>query len=72
MTAPERSLLAAAVDAVFDCAQPTALGPCQFTAGHDGDHVGLMSVVELCPTCRGRLVIPGTDIGCPCGDGLAS
>ena len=72
MTAPERSLLAAAVDAVFDCHVPTALGPCVFRAGHDGGHVGLLPVVKLCPICRGRLVIPGTDAGCPCGDGLAS
>ena len=68
MTALEQSLLAAAVDAVFDCAQATALGPCVFPAGHDGDCVGLLPVVPLCRLCRGRTRVPGTDDTCPhCG-----
>ena len=55
MTAPEDQLrLAAAVDAIFDCAQPTGLGPCAFPAGHDGGHVGLLPVTPLCRVCRGR------------------
>ncbi len=71
MTAPEQSHLAAAVDAIFDCHKVTGLGPCQFTAGHDGGCVGLLPVVELCRLCKGRTRVPGTDVGCPCGDGLA-
>lgn len=70
MTAPER--LVAEIDAVFNCGRLTILGPCVLPAHSENERCQAMPpVVRFCPICRGRLVIPGTDIGCPCGDGMA-
>lgn len=82
MSAPEDVRLlrqvGAQVDAVFNCGQPTGLGQCVFTAGHDGGHVGLLPPTPLCGLCRGRGdvedVNTGGDFMCwQCqGTGLAS
>ena len=56
MTADEQLLahLGNQVDAVFDCQEPTPLGPCVWPANHDGDHTGLLPPTPLCRLCRGR------------------
>lgn len=59
---------ASEIDAIFNCRKPTPHGPCVLPAEHPDPCVGMPSLFQLCPLCKGRTRLPGTDDTCPsCG-----